>query len=203
MQTRKYQTSSGSPPRSTAVFSHLMNRKRSTEALNRPSVDAYASLSKLPIYVVLDNVRSAQNVGSFFRTMDAFRCEALYLCGITPAPPHREINKTALGATATVRHAHFRNTADCLDGLLELDAAVYAVEQTEHSTGLENFQAPQGRPLALVFGNEVDGVDQEIINRCEGSIEIPQFGTKHSLNIAVCGGIILWQLAGLKLSRTV
>lgn len=180
-----------------------MNRKRSTEALNRPSIDAYASLPKQPIYVVLDNVRSAQNVGSFFRTMDAFRCQALFLCGITPAPPHREINKTALGATATVRHEHFKDTADCLDALRKMDAAVYAVEQTEHSVGLEDFQAPQGKPLALVFGNEVDGVDQEIINRCEGSIEIPQFGTKHSLNIAVCAGIVLWQVSGLKLSRTV
>lgn len=179
-----------------------MNRKRSTAALNRPGISEYKALPKQPVYVVLDNVRSAQNVGSFFRTMDAFRCEALLLCGITPAPPHREINKTALGAASTVSHKHFSRTAECLMFLREMNASIFAVEQTEKAVCIENFRSPEAKPLALIFGNEVDGVDQEIIDQCDGSVEIPQFGTKHSLNIAVCAGIVLWQVSGLKLSRT-
>lgn len=164
-------------------------------------MEEFEKLPKQPVHVVLDNVRSAQNVGSIFRTMDAFRCARLHLCGITPAPPHREINKTALGATASVPYSVHTETIGAVKHLRSLGVMVYAVEQTENSLDLARFVAPDSKEIALIFGNEVDGVDQKVINACDGALEISQFGTKHSLNIAVCAGIVLWQTSGIKLSE--
>lgn len=178
-----------------------MNTKLSLEALNRPNIEEFEKLPKQPVHVLLDNVRSAQNVGSIFRTMDAFRCARLHLCGITPAPPHREINKTALGATASVPHTVHADTIGAVNHLRSLGVMVYAVEQTENSLDLARFVSPDSREIALIFGNEVDGVDQKVIDACDGTLEISQFGTKHSLNIAVCAGIVLWQISGIKLSE--
>ncbi|MCA1750696.1 MAG: RNA methyltransferase [Cryomorphaceae bacterium] len=178
-----------------------MNTKLSLDALNRPNVEEFEKLPKQPVHVILDNVRSAQNVGSIFRTMDAFRCARLHLCGITPAPPHREINKTALGATASVPHSTHAETIGAIKQLRSRGLTIYAVEQTENSIDLAKFERAEGVEIALIFGNEVEGVDQSVIDACDGSLEISQFGTKHSLNIAVCAGIVLWQIAGIKLSE--
>lgn len=178
-----------------------MNRKLSLDALNRPNAEEFEKLPKQPVHVVLDNVRSAQNVGSIFRTMDAFRCARLHLCGITPAPPHREINKTALGATVSVPHSIHTDTAAAVNLLRAQGMKIYAVEQTEESVDLADFDPDEKTEIALIFGNEVDGVDQEIINACDGTVEISQFGTKHSLNIAVCAGIVLWHISGIKLGE--
>jgi len=178
-----------------------MNTKLSLDALNRPNVEEFEKLPKQPVHVILDNVRSAQNVGSIFRTMDAFRCARLHLCGITPVPPHREINKTALGATASVPHSTHAETIGAIKQLRSRGLKIYAVEQTENSIDLAKFERAEGVEIALIFGNEVEGVDQSVIDACDGSLEISQFGTKHSLNIAVCAGIVLWQIAGIKLSE--
>lgn len=173
-----------------------MNTKRSNESLERPSLEVYQQLSKHPVYVILDCVRSAQNVGSIFRTMDAFGCQELMLCGITPTPPHRDINKTALGATASVGWSYWKNTIEAVRHVKKLGVEVYAVEQTTKSIDLARFHPPENQSLALVFGNEVSGVSQEVVDLCDGSIEIAQYGTKHSLNISVCTGIVLWHIAG-------
>lgn len=149
---------------------------------------------KVPIYVVLDNIRSAQNVGSLFRTMDAFRCEELILCGISAKPPHREINKTALGSSETVKWEYFEKSLDAVRYLQENGILVFAVEQTEKAVSLDDFELENKSRIALVFGNEVKGVDQEVVDQCDGSIEIPQFGSKHSLNISVCAGIVIWDI---------
>lgn len=175
-----------------------MNTKRSNESLERPSVEAYQALPKHPVYVVLDHVRSAQNVGSVFRTMDAFACQELLLCGITPTPPHRDINKTALGATSSVPWTYWENTLDAIAHLQQQSIKVFAVEQTVDSIDLNAFASSAQTPVALVLGNEVSGVAQEVVDACDGSIEIAQYGTKHSLNIAVCAGIVLWHMAGRK-----
>ncbi len=169
-----------------------MNKKLDSQDLNRPSLEAYAQLSKRPICLVLDNVRSAQNVGSVFRTMDAFACEQLILCGITPCPPHKEINKTALGATNSVLWQKFDQTTDAIAALKAAGWIVYAVEQTSSRIWLDELTVGQNQKTAFVFGNEVSGVDQAVIDLCEGVVEIRQHGTKHSLNIAVCTGIVLW-----------
>jgi tRNA G18 (ribose-2'-O)-methylase SpoU len=179
-----------------------MNTKRSNTDLGRPDLGTYKGLKKNPVHVVLDNVRSAQNVGSFFRTMDAFRCAGLYLCGITPKPPHRDINKTALGATASVQWKYFPQTSLAIEQLKAANVSVFAVEQAEGSVGLDEFHLKSERKVAFVFGNEVEGVNQEIIDQCDGVVEIPQFGTKHSLNIAVCAGIVLWHTHGRKLRHS-
>jgi len=167
-------------------------RKLHNDELGRKSSEEFREAEKLPLVLVLDNVRSLNNVGSVFRTADAFLLEALYLCGYTGTPPHREIQKTALGATESVRWKHFPSIRDAIDELKAEGYAVYAVEQTEKSISLEKFQ-PQEK-TALVFGNEVEGVQQEAIDACAGSIEIPQFGTKHSFNIAVSVGIVVWEV---------
>jgi len=164
-------------------------------------MEDFEKLEKQPVHVVLDNVRSAQNVGSVFRTMDAFRCARLHLCGITPAPPHKDINKTALGATASVPYKVYSNTIGAVKSLQSRGVQVYAVEQTKNSMNLADFRLADGVEIALIFGNEVDGVDQIVINECDGTLEISQFGTKHSLNVAVCAGIVLWQISGIKLSE--
>lgn len=175
-----------------------MNTKRSNASLERPSVEAYQALPKHPVYVVLDHVRSAQNVGSVFRTMDAFACRELLLCGITPTPPHRDINKTALGATTSVSWSYWKETLDAIHDLQQQGIGVFAVEQTVDAIDLNEFVRSAEAPIALVLGNEVTGVAQEAVDACDGSIEIAQYGTKHSLNIAVCAGIVLWHLAGRK-----
>ena len=177
-----------------------MNRKLKLDELNRISVEEFKNQKKLPIIVVLDNIRSLNNVGSFFRTSDAFNIEAVYLCGITAQPPHREIQKTALGATESVEWKYFETTEDALDKLNEKEFLIYAIEQTKKPIYLQEFTYNLEK-IALVFGNEVDGVGQNIINLSKNSIEIPQFGTKHSLNVSISYGVVLWHLANQTLER--
>lgn len=165
--------------------------------LNRLTVEEFRESEKLPIIAVLENVRSAYNVGSFFRTADAFRLEAVYLVGYTAFPPHKEIRKTALGAEDTVHWQHFTTSTEAVAALRQLNYRVYAIEQTEGSRPLQYFEE-NGR-TAVVFGNEVTGVEQKTIALCDGSIEIPQLGMKHSLNVATAGGIVLWELVRQKL----
>ena len=167
-------------------------RKITNEELHRPSVEEFAAMPKLPLVVVLDNVRSAQNVGSFFRTGDAFAVERIALCGITAVPPCRELHKTALGAEQSVAWTHHASTVECIDGLRAAGYRVLAVEQVEGAVMLDAFRAAPGVKYALVFGNEVMGVGQSAVDRCDGAIEIPQAGTKHSINVAVSGGVVLW-----------
>lgn len=161
--------------------------------LGRKSVEEFKAASKIPVVAVLDNVRSMHNVGSVFRTSDAFLLHSVILCGYTPQPPHRDIQKTALGATESVDWLYFEQTADALTALLDEGFAPIAVEQVEESIPLNAMDSHWPAKLALVFGNEVTGVDQEIIRRCHGAIEIPQAGVKHSLNISVAAGIVLWE----------
>ncbi len=167
-------------------------RKITNEELGRPTPEAYAAMEKMPVTVVLDNVRSMQNVGAFFRTSDAFGVEHLALCGITATPPARDIHKTALGAELTVPWSYCESTEACIDALHERGYLVYAVEQVVGATMLEDFRPEVGRRYALVFGNEVAGVGQDAVDRCDGAIEIPQMGVKHSLNVSVSGGVVLW-----------
>lgn len=170
-----------------------MNRKLKLKELNRVSVVEYKQQDKTPIIVILDNIRSLNNVGSFFRTSDAFNIEAIYLCGITATPPHREIQKTALGATDSVDWFYNENTLEVVDVLQSKGVKVYAIEQAENTISLENFDY-NNEPIALVFGNEVKGVEQKVIDAADGCIEIPQFGTKHSLNVSISYGVVVWHL---------
>lgn len=172
----------------------MEHRKLQNEELNRISTEEFKEAAKLPVVIILDNVRSQNNVGSVFRTSDAFRLEKIYLCGITSTPPHREIHKTALGAEDTVAWEYVNDTAEAVRKLQAENYDVYAIEQAEQSISLENFQIDTGKKYALVFGNEVKGVQQEVIDQSSGCIEIPQFGTKHSFNISVTVGIVLWQI---------
>lgn len=175
-------------------------RKLSMDELGRLSVDAFKQAAKHPVVVVLDNIRSMHNVGSVFRTADAFLAEAICLCGFTPQPPHRDIHKTALGATETVDWLYFPTTLEAVRDLKKRGYRLFAIEQAEGSISLEKFDAGDSK-IAIVFGNEVGGVDAEVIGLCEGCIEIPQFGTKHSLNISVAAGIVLWKLAEPRLGK--
>jgi 23S rRNA (guanosine2251-2'-O)-methyltransferase len=170
------------------------------DELNRKSVDEFKRSEKIPVIVVMDNIRSMHNVGSVFRTADAFLLEAIYLCGYTAQPPHRDINKTALGATETVTWKHFATTVEAVKELQSNDYKVYAIEQVESSISLENFSITSDEKTAVVFGNEVEGVQQEVIAMCEGCIEIPQLGMKHSLNISVAAGIVLWEIVRNKIN---
>jgi tRNA G18 (ribose-2'-O)-methylase SpoU len=165
-------------------------RKLSISELNRPDAAIVRNSAKLPIVLVLDNIRSLSNIGSVFRTADAFRVERIVLCGISGQPPHREIHKTALGATETVAWTYYENVLDAVKMLKQSDYRIIAVEQTDKSQLLQNFVWPER--TALVFGNEVDGVSEDVINSCNDAIEIPQSGSKHSLNVAVCAGIVCW-----------
>jgi 23S rRNA (guanosine2251-2'-O)-methyltransferase len=169
-------------------------RKLSMEELERATPNDFREQDKLPIVLVMDNIRSALNIGSAFRTADAFALQKIYLCGITATPPHREILKTALGSNETVDWQYMEDTALAVVKLKEMGYDVWAVEQVEGSCALQDFVVKTGAKLALVFGNEVNGVGEPILELCDGSIEIPQFGTKHSLNIAVCVGIVTWDL---------
>jgi 23S rRNA (guanosine2251-2'-O)-methyltransferase len=169
-------------------------RKLLNSELDRKTVDQYRQSEKSPIVIILDNVRSQSNVGSIFRTADAFLTKAIYLCGITPIPPHREIQKTALGATESVEWTYFSKTNEAIQDLKEKGYVTIGIEQTEGSTDLRNIKIEEGNSYALIFGNEVNGVDQEILNQCDFCVEIPQFGTKHSFNIAISVGIVLWEI---------
>ena len=162
-------------------------RKITNEELNRPSAGEFAAMEKMPVAVVLDNVRSLQNVGAFFRTGDAFAVERIALCGITATPPNRDIHKTALGAELTVPWTYHKTTEECIARLRAEGYRVYAVEQVEGAVMLGDFRAEPGVKYALVFGNEVMGVGQQAVDMCHGAIEIPQAGTKHSINVSVSG----------------
>jgi len=171
------------------------------EDLNRLDVESFKKSEKLPVVVVLDNVRSMNNIGSVFRTCDAFRIDAVFLCGITAKPPHKDIEKTALGATKSVSWQYFNSTTSAVEKLIAENYKVYAIEQVENSIFLNRFSIEKTEKIALIFGNEVMGVEQEVIDICHGCIEIPQFGTKHSLNIAVSAGIVLWQTLCLTMNN--
>jgi 23S rRNA (guanosine2251-2'-O)-methyltransferase len=170
-----------------------MSQKLRNEELNRISVDEFKEAQKQPVTIILDNVRSLNNVGSVFRTADAFLIEEILLCGVTGSPPNKEIEKTALGATSTVNWRYFKTTLEAVTELKNKGYTIFAVEQAASSIPLNHFTYKEQK-LALVFGNEVYGVEQDVINNCNGVIEIPQLGTKHSFNISVSAGIVLWEI---------
>ena len=179
-------------------------RKLRTIEMNRLSVDAFKEAPKMPLIVVLDDVRSMYNIGSVFRTSDAFRVEAVYLCGITARPPHPEIHKTALGGEDSVTWRYFATAQEAVEELHRNNYHVFAIEQCEGSTLLQELKidnshstlhTPHSSKYAVVFGNEVKGVHQEVVDQCDGCIEIPQFGTKHSMNVSVTAGIVIWEFA--------
>jgi len=176
-------------------------RKLSMDELGRKSVEEFKAAKKNMIIAVLDNIRSMHNVGSVFRTADAFLLEGICLCGYTPQPPHRDIHKTALGATETVDWIHFATAKEAVKELKERGYKVFAIEQVEKSISLEKFIVDQEEKSAVVFGNEVEGVNNDVIKFCDGCIEIPQLGMKHSLNISVAAGIVLYKLSELRLER--
>lgn len=171
---------------------HRVMRKLKNSELPRLNLEEFKDAEKIPLLVVLDNIRSLNNIGSVFRTSDAFLIEKIYLCGITAVPPNKEIHKTALGATESVDWAHVEDTAELVRDLRSQGVKVFGVEQTERSVPLQEFHPEKGRKHAVVFGNEVKGVQQSVVDLCDGCLEIPQFGTKHSLNISVSCGIVLW-----------
>lgn len=167
-------------------------RKLKMDELNRISKEDFGRAEKLPVVIVLDNIRSLSNVGAFFRTADAFRISELFLCGITACPPHREIHKTALGADETVRWRYFDTTEAACKELKAGGYKVYAVEQVEGSVLLQEFEFEPN--TSFIFGNEVEGVSEEALPYCDGAVELPQEGTKHSINVSVCAGIVMWKL---------
>lgn len=167
-------------------------RKLKITELNRLTPESYKESKKIPLIVVLDHVRSLNNVGSIFRTSDAFRVEALYLCGITARPPHVEIHKTALGAEDSVDWQYFEDTLSAVEALKEKGTIVCAIEQAEGSTMLDRLSLAKDKKYAVILGNEVKGVQQNVVNACDLCIEIPQYGTKHSLNVSVTAGIVVW-----------
>lgn len=169
-------------------------RKLRNSELNRLTIDEYKTASKIPLVVVLDNIRSCNNIGSVFRTSDALLTEKIYLCGITATPPNKEIHKTALDAEKSVEWKYFERTEDAVYELKVNGYKVYAIEQVDNSILLPDFKPVRNEKIAIVFGNEVKGVQQKVVNICNGSIEIPQYGTKHSFNISVSVGIVLWDL---------
>ena len=169
-------------------------RKIKNSELNRLSVEGFKAAKKSPLIVILDNVRSLNNVGSIFRSADAFRIQHIYLCGITPTPPHKDIQKTALGSTEAVDWSYAKDTLAVVEKLQSVNVKVMAIEQAQNATVLQDFYPNNQSIYALVFGHEVKGVNQAVVNQCDGVIEIPQYGTKHSLNIAVSGGVVLWDL---------
>ena len=169
-------------------------RKLENSELVRKSISDFKEATKTPIIIILDDIRSLHNIGSVFRTADAFLIEKIYLCGITATPPNKEIHKTALGATETVAWEHHQNVLEVIESLKKEKVSVFAIEQVENSLFLNDFEVEANKKYALVFGNEVFGVNQEAIKLCDGTIEIPQLGTKHSLNISVSAGIVVWDL---------
>ena len=177
----------------TKALPMAMRKLKNTE-LKRLDVEQYRKAEKIPLIVVLDNIRSLNNVGSVFRTADAFLVEKIYLCGITAVPPHKEIHKTALGATESVDWEYEKSTLNLVKRLRAENVQVVSVEQAENSTSLLDFEPEEGLRYAVVFGNEVKGVEQEVVSASDHCVEIPQYGTKHSLNISVSCGIVLWDL---------
>jgi len=179
----------------------MKNRKLKITEMRRMNVEEFRASKKMPLIIVLDDVRSMYNVGSVFRTADAFRIEAIYLCGITAQPPHPEIHKTALGAEDTVAWQHFDTALEAVEELKKNGYIVYSIEQCEGSTMLNDFShltshiSPHTSSFALILGNEVKGVHQEVVDASDGCIEIPQFGTKHSLNVSTTAGIVIWEFA--------
>ena len=169
-------------------------RKLENSELDRKSIEAFKQSEKTPLILVLDDIRSLHNIGSVFRTADAFLIEKIYLCGITATPPNKEIHKTALGATETVSWEHHENVLEVIEKLKKENVMTLAIEQVESAIFLQNFEVKKGEKYALVFGNEVYGVSQEAVALCDGCIELPQLGTKHSLNISVSAGIVVWDL---------
>lgn len=169
-------------------------KKLSLDELNRIDVARFKEAEKLPLVVVLDNIRSMNNTGSFFRTGDAFRINRIFLTGITAKPPNKEITKTALGSTESVDWEYEKNTIDAVHKLKQSGYGVYAIEQCDGAQSLDQFNIETHEKIAIVFGNEVKGVQQAVVDECDGCIEIPQFGTKHSFNVSVSGGIVLWDL---------
>ena len=167
-------------------------RKLKNNELNRLNLEEFKNSQKTPLVIVLDNVRSAHNVGSVFRTSDAFLVEKICLCGITPTPPHKEIRKTALGASESVNWDHYANSMDCIQELKAEGYHIISIEQADKAVMLNNFTPQKDCKYALVFGNEVKGVEQEIVSASDTVIEIPQYGTKHSLNISVSSGVVIW-----------
>ncbi|MFW6043084.1 MAG: RNA methyltransferase [Marinilabiliaceae bacterium] len=170
-------------------------RKLKIDELNRISTEEFKKSRKTPVVVVLDNIRSLHNVGSLFRTSDALRLEALYLCGITSTPPHKEIHKTALGAEDAVEWHYFEKTIEAIKKLKKEQYLLIGVEQVEGSTDLRTFRVDTTKKYAVILGHEVRGIDQKVIDCCDLCVEIPQFGTKHSFNVSVSGGIVLWEMA--------
>ncbi len=169
-------------------------RKLKNAELNRISIEEFKKSKKTPVIIVLDNIRSQNNTGSIFRTADAFLLEAIYLCGITATPPHREIHKTALGATDSVEWKYFEETIDAVRFLKEREYMIYAVEQADESISLIDFQPAKNDKMAFIFGNEVHGVEDKVMDMIDGCIEIPQHGTKHSLNVSISAGIMIWDI---------
>ncbi len=174
---------------------YFIMRKLLNSELNRLSANDFKEADKLPVVIVLDNIRSQHNIGSVFRTSDAFLMQAIYLCGITATPPHREIHKTALGATDTVSWKYFETTRMAVETLKSEGYKIIAIEQAEESINLEDYTIDNNEKTALIFGNEVDGVSEEIMQLADACIEIPQYGTKHSLNISVSAGIVIWEIS--------
>lgn len=169
-------------------------RKLKNNELNRLSIEEFKASNKTPIVVILDNIRSLNNIGSVFRTSDAFLIEKIFLCGITATPPNKDIHKTALGATDSVSWEYHKDTSDVVKKLKKNDYKIISIEQAEQATMLQDFKTENNIKYAIIFGNEVKGVRQEIVDLSDYCIEIPQFGTKHSLNISVSAGIVLWEL---------
>jgi len=167
-------------------------RKLKNEELIRKTVSDFKQAEKIPLILILDNIRSLNNIGSVFRTADAFLIEKIYLCGITATPPHKDIHKTALGATENVAWEYVENTLDVVQKLQNEKVSVWAIEQTEKAVLLDVFQPKKNTKHAFILGNEVRGVAQEVVNACGQALEIPQFGTKHSLNISVATGVVVW-----------
>jgi len=170
-------------------------RKLKLDELNRLTIDEFKSAEKTPVKVVLDNIRSAHNVGSFFRTCDALAIQELILTGISAQPPHKEINKAAIGATASVDWSYHKDIVSCISQLKESGHHIVGIEQTDSSVSLLDWKMEDYKNLVIIFGNEVDGISDEVLPLLDSCIEIPQYGTKHSFNVSVCGGIVLWEAA--------
>lgn len=177
-------------------------KKLRTSELNRLSTEQYKKSDKMPVVVVLDNVRSMHNVGAVFRTSDAFRISKLYLCGITACPPHREIRKTAIGAETSIDWEYYESATLAVTKLKAEGYRIYGVEQTRHSVELQDISFESGK-IAFVFGNEIDGVSEEVLEICDECIEIPQLGTKHSINISVACGVVLWEYVRLRFPQLI